>query len=187
MPIWSEYKVTFSENKFTLLNYLLEKGYFPYQFHNKYFMYSQFLNFKSGDLETSHIGLYNVNTTYLMYMPEDTFDNLNKQLSDISIDMLEYAFSIDKTEVILKRGIYLNKVSSNGPGMHISGPGFSIVFQKIWENDMVLKMCRLDLVKILDDERIGWVPFVPKIDKKNESLDESASDDEKNESLDEEE
>ena len=66
MPIWSEYKVTFSENKFTLLNYFLEKGYFPYQIINKCFMYSQFLNLKSGDLETSHIGLYNVNNTQLM-------------------------------------------------------------------------------------------------------------------------
>ena len=152
-PNWSEYKVTFPENKFTLLNYLFEKGYYPCDFQNKYFNYSQFLNYKSSDLETSHIGIYNINDTQLMYISEDKFDQLNELLSDISFDMLEYAFSIDKPEVILKRGIYLNK---KGNVLQIFGTGFQIFFNKIQSN-MTYKMCRLDLVKILDDERIGWV------------------------------
>ena len=156
-PIWSEYKITFPENKLMLLGYLFEKGYFPYDFHNKYFKYSQFLNYKSSDLETSHIGLYDIHDNQLMYMPEDKFDKLNETLSDVSFDMLEYAFSIDKPVVILKRGIYLNK---KGEILEIFGTGWQIKFSKINSNKI---MCRLDLVKILDDERNGWIvpSFIP--------------------------
>ena len=57
--------------------------------------------------------------------------------------------------IILKRGVCMY-VNNNGFKL------FDIEFTKLrgyCENQI---MCRLDLVKILDDERIGWVP-VPQV------------------------
>ena len=145
-PIWSEYKITFSKSN-TLLDYLFSKGYYPYEMNNKHFMFNPFENYKSSDLETSHIGI--LNNKQIIYIPEDRFNKINQVLSDVTTDMFEYAFSLQNKElIILKRGVC----------MYVKTNGFTLCgidFDKIHGDQM---MCRLDLFKILDDERIGWVP-----------------------------
>lgn len=144
-PIWSEYKITFLKSN-TLLDYLFSKGYYPCEMNNKHFMFNPFENYKSSDLETSHIGI--LSNKQIIYIPEDRFNKMNQVLSDVTIDMFEYAFSSQNKElIILKRGIC----------MYVKTNGFTLCgidFGKIHGD----QMCRLDLFKILDDERIGWVP-----------------------------
>ena len=152
-PIWSEYKTTFSKSD-TLLDYLFSKGYFPGVINMKYFKYDPFQNYKSSDLETSHIGILSPLYNQVVYMSEDQFIKMNKDLSGVTIDMLEYAFSdMKRNMIILKRGICMY---TNPNGFDLCG----ISFLKLRGDE---QMCRLDLVKILDDERIGWVPFTKEV------------------------
>ena len=130
--------------------------------HTRYFTFDPFQNHKSHDLETSHIGFLQ-HTKQIVYMPEERFDAINKMLSDISIDTFEYAFSRqDKgrdqdTCVILKRGVYLRFMGNQFRFRIDFGSPFGHIDFDPVRGDA--KMCRLDLVKIVNDERVGWVPF----------------------------
>ena len=153
-PIWSEYRITLCQSN-TVLDYLFSKGYFPTEMNNKYFMFNPFQNYKSSDLEMSHIGILQ-NEKQIIYISEDGFDKINQALSGVTTDMFEYAFSNEnrgRDMIILKRGIC----------MYINTNGFKlcgIEFSKLHGGE---QMCRLDLFKILDDERIGWVHVVPEV------------------------
>ena len=150
-PIWSEYKTTFCQSS-TTLDYLFSKGYYPAEMQAKYFKFDPFQNYRSSDLATSHIGFLNTDK-YILYISEDRFKQINQILSDVSIDMFEYAFSTkeDREIIILKRGIC----------MYLKTNGFKLFDIEFTNHKSDDKTCRLDLVKILDDERIGWVPVVP--------------------------
>lgn len=153
-PIWSEYKITIYKSN-TILDYLFSKGYFPNEMNNKHFMFNTFQNYKSCDLEMSHIGILQ-NEKQIIYIPENRFNQMNQILSDVTCDMFDYAFSSQnkgRDMIILKRGIC----------MYITTNGFNLCginFGKLHGGE---QMCRLDLFKILDDERIGWVHVVPEV------------------------
>ena len=153
-PIWSEYKITICKTN-TTLDYLFSKGYFPSEMHNNYFKFNPFENYKSCDLEMSYIGILQ-NNKQIIYISEDRFNKINQILSDITLDMFDYTFSSQnkgRYMIILKRGIC----------MYINTNGFNLCginFVKLCGGEQT---CRLDLFKILDDERIGWIPFVPEV------------------------
>ena len=158
--MWSEYKVSFC-NSNTTLDFLFSRGFHPTEMHTRYFTFDPFQNHKSHDLETSHIGF--LQSKQIQYMPEERFEVINKMLADISIDTFEYAFSRqDKgrdqdTCVILKRGAYLRFMGNQFRfRIDFGSPLGHIDFDPVRGD---AKMCRLDLVKIVNDERVGWVPF----------------------------
>jgi hypothetical protein len=160
MPMWSEYKVTFFNSLSSTLDFLISKGYYPSEMNSKYFTFDPFQNYKSCDLETSHIGI--LQEKQIKYITEERFDAINKMLTGISIDTFEYAFSKQNkgdTFVILKRGVYIRFMGSQ---FQINlGPIGQIDFNPMKGE---VKMCRLDLVKIVEDERVGWIPFkVPEV------------------------
>ena len=104
-PIWSEYKITMDKTTSERLNYLFSKGYFPSEMHNKYFKFNSFENYKSCDLEMSYIGILQ-NDKQIIYISEDRFNKIDQILSDITLDMFDYAFSSQNKEkemIILKR------------------------------------------------------------------------------------
>ena len=154
-PIWSEYKITMCKSN-TILDYLFSKGYFPNEMNNKHFMFNSFQNYKSCDLEMSHIGILQ-NEKQIIYISENRFNQINQVFSNITCDMFDYAFSSQnkgRDMIILKRGIC----------MYINTNGFNLCginFDKLHGGE---QMCRLDLFKILDDERIGWVHVVPEVE-----------------------
>jgi len=165
--MWSEYKVTFAQSD-TLVDFLFSKGYYPSEMNSKYFTFDPFQNYKSHDLETRHIGFLN-HTKQIIYMTEDRFHAINQALSGVTPDILEYAFSKQNkgqeqdTIVILKRGIYLRFIGNNFRFRIDCGGRGHIDFDPLRGDE---KMCQLDLVKILEDERIGWVPVtVPEVPK----------------------
>jgi hypothetical protein len=162
VAIWSEYKVTFAKTN-TLLDFLFSKGYYPSEMNSKHFTFDQFQNYKSSDLETSHIGFLN-HSKQIIYMAEERFDAINQELSDVAVDMFDYVFTKQNkgqeqdTVVILKRGISLRFMGSHFR-FRIDTRSFRIDFDSLRGDE---KMCRLDLVKIIEDERMGWIaPVTP--------------------------
>lgn len=162
MPVWSEYKVTFSQSN-TFLDFLFSKGYYPSEMNLKHFMFDPFQNYKSCDLETSHIGFLR-HTKEIIYITEERFDAINIVLSDITPDALEYAFSRQNkgqeqdTVVILKRGISMRFIGNHFRFRIDSHSSFGhIDFDPLRGDE---KMCRLDLFKFIEDERVGWISLV---------------------------
>lgn len=172
-PVWSEYKITFDiNNKNTLLNYLFSKGIIPAQLKNNHFTYNQFTNYKSADIETSHIGLCTISkdggNAQITYMPEVDYIKLNNKLIDLEIttDMIDFVMQSQATYTILKRGIIAVKQGLHHPSdkyttifdLHIGSfnrPIEHIRFAGLSRETH--KLCRLDLIKIFENEKIGWV------------------------------
>jgi hypothetical protein len=170
---WSEYKITFC-NSNTIFDYLISKGWYFTDMNNRYFNYDSFQNYQSLDMETSHIGLLK-HDNQLIYISEERVEFINNLLSDVSIDVFEYAFSKWKlgehapSFVILKRGIrillnYFNKMRID------CGKSGYFEFDRLPQGEN--KICRLDLVRIVNDERIGWVPFIQEKSIQNEEVNE---------------
>lgn len=172
-PKWSEYKITFC-NSNTIFDYLFSKGWYFSDMNNRYFNYDSFQNYQSIDMETSHIGLLK-HDKQLIYIPEERVEFINHLLSDVSIDVFEYVLSKwklggDQTIVILKRGIRILFMNYHNIMRIDCGNSGFFEFYRLPQSEN--KMCRLDLVRIVNDERIGWVPFIQEKCIQNEEVNE---------------
>ena len=179
-PVWSEYKISFDfDNKNILLKYLFDKGVIPEVYNIKNFNYNQFNNYKSLDIETSYIGICkkskepDSNSQEINYMSEIQYNNINNKLIEFGIttDMLDIAMTTQKSYFMIKRGIIVTKIQPHYKSEKYS-KNFNLLITSLYkdkEHKELLnfkelpicneehKICRLDLIKILEDENIGWV------------------------------
>ena len=166
---WSEYKITFCEPTKCILNYIISRGFVYEGFKRKHFVYNQFNNYFSHDLDEKLIGLkdlsvhtnhcnFTTESTSMIYMSETMFNRINNELEQISQTDIDYCLSSSKKRIMIKRGIILDKEN-----------GLTITFYGK-ENGLVsaiynfgahrgYRFCILELVRIKSNDQEGFKPI----------------------------
>ena len=162
---WSEYKITFCEPTKCIVNYIISKGFVYDDFSKNHFVYNQFNNYFSRDLDEKLIGLKDLSvhtnhcnltteSTSMIYMSEKKFNRINNELSMISQSDIDYCLSSSKKRIMIKRGIILDK--NNGLHIIIYGteglPKASYTFSA----HRGYRFCNLELVRIKSNDQEGF-------------------------------
>ncbi len=161
-PVYSEYAITFCEQK-SLLNFILSKGYLPTEIHNLHFPYNPFENYKSHLLDFRHFGVCvsDRGTHTISFMPEKRFIEINKFLNEVlTPEIFTNAMSREKQIYILKHGVAIIKNGCNKFSIRDDRNGTSLSFNLVAfsKGDLSnFRWCRLELVKIFESEEIGWI------------------------------
>ena len=159
---WSEYKVTFCEPVECILNYILCKGYVHNTFNINYFKYNHFNNHFSINMDTTLFGIKEISTECheIKYISETTFNRINNELKDLSYSDIDNALSSNKEKIIIKRGIFVTK--SNCNLIITISDNTGVISQNTfgkYKNSMGYLFCKLELVKIKNNDTEGFIPF----------------------------
>jgi hypothetical protein len=112
-------------------------------------------------MDTTLFGIKETSTECheIKYISETTFNRINNELSDLSYSDIDNALSSTKEKFIIKRGIFVTK--SNCNLIITISDNTGVISQNTfgkYKNSMGYLFCKLELVKIKNNDNEGFIP-----------------------------